>query len=66
MLGDNRPFCIAILAAFLEHVNDNIINTAIDTMNRHRPDYAQIKANITLNQAMTFEGGLYIANMHPA
>jgi len=65
VLGDSRPFCIAILVPISEHVNDTVINRAIDTINCHLPDYAQIKAHITLTQAMLFEDGLYTANMRP-
>jgi long-subunit acyl-CoA synthetase (AMP-forming) len=65
VLGDSRPFCIAILVPISEQINDNIINTAIDTINSHLPDYAQIKTHITLALGMTFEDGLYTANMRP-
>jgi len=65
VLGDSRPFCIAVLVPVSEQINDTIINNAIVKLNSHLPDYAQIKANITLTQAMSFKDGLYTANMRP-
>ena len=65
VLGDSRPFCMAVLVPASEQVNDTVINKAIDKINSHLPDYAQIKANIILTQAMKFEDGLYTANMRP-
>jgi long-chain acyl-CoA synthetase len=65
VLGDSRPFCMAVLVPISEQINDTVIDKAVDQINSHLPDYAQIKANITLNQAMTVEDGLYTANMRP-
>jgi long-subunit acyl-CoA synthetase (AMP-forming) len=65
VLGDSRPFCMAVLVPISEQIDDTIIDKAIDQINSHLPDYAQIKANIILAQAMTFEDGLYTANMRP-
>lgn len=65
LLGDSRPFCMVILVPISNQINDTVISKTIDKINSHLPDYAQIKANITLTQAMTFEDGLYTANMRP-
>lgn len=56
---------MAVLVPISEQIDDTIIDKAIDQINSHLPDYAQIKANIILAQAMTFEDGLYTANMRP-
>jgi long-subunit acyl-CoA synthetase (AMP-forming)/pyrroloquinoline quinone (PQQ) biosynthesis protein C len=65
LLGDSRPFCMAILVPISEQITEAVIQDAINKMNNQLPDYAQIKANIILTQAMGFEDGLYTANMRP-
>jgi long-chain acyl-CoA synthetase len=65
VLGDSKPFCMAILVPASEQISHAVINNAVNKINRNLPDYAQIKANIILTQAMSFEDGLYTANMRP-
>ncbi|AEP28340.1 AMP-dependent synthetase and ligase [Glaciecola nitratireducens FR1064] len=65
VLGDSRPFCMAVLVPISEKIQQAVISDAIDTVNSHLPDYAQIKANLMLSHSMTFEEGLYTANMRP-
>jgi long-chain acyl-CoA synthetase len=65
VLGDSRPFCMAILVPISEQIIEAVIQDAINKMNSQLPDYAQIKATIILTQAMGFEDGLYTANMRP-
>ena len=65
VVGDSRPFCIAVLVPISEQITHTTITNAIDKVNSHLPDYAQIKENLTLRRSMTFEDGLYTANMRP-
>jgi long-chain acyl-CoA synthetase len=65
VLGDSKPFCMAFLVPISEQISNTIINNAVNKINRNLPDYAQIKANIVLTHAMSFEDGLYTANMRP-
>ena len=65
VLGDARPFCIAVLVPISEQIIKSVINDAINKINSHLPDYAQIKDNIILTQTMGCEDGLYTANMRP-
>jgi len=65
VLGDSRPFCIAVLVPISAQISTATIHNAINKINSNLPDYAQIKDTIVLTQAMSFEDGLYTANMRP-
>jgi long-chain acyl-CoA synthetase len=65
VLGDSRPYCMAILVPISEQITEAVIQNAINKMNSQLPEYAQIKATIILTRAMGFDDGLYTANMRP-
>lgn len=62
LIGDEKPFCLAILVPIAPNISQQIIDDEIVKINTSLPDYAQIKALIVLDKAMLFEDGLYTSN----
>lgn len=65
LIGDSKPFCIAILTPFSSNISEQRIDQALYMINQTLPDYAQIKGRLILTQPMTYQQGLYTANGRP-
>ncbi|MEW6989214.1 AMP-binding protein [Colwelliaceae bacterium 6441] len=65
VLGDSKPFCLAIVTPSTLNTTHSVIQKTIDQVNNSLPDYAQIKAFISLNEPMSFAQGLVTANGRP-
>lgn len=65
LLGDSKPYCIALLRPLCAQIDEQQLAAAIDRVNQGLPDYAQVKKFICLNKALSFENGLLTANGRP-
>jgi long-subunit acyl-CoA synthetase (AMP-forming) len=65
VLGDARPYCVALLSAHPLDVSDEIIQGHIDRANARLPDYARIKRWHRLSQPLHSLPGLLTANGRP-
>lgn len=65
LVGDSKPFCTALLVPIMAGITRELIDIQINRLNASLPDYAQVKWPIVLQQPMSFEQGLYTANMRP-
>lgn len=52
VLGDSRPFCVALIAARSPQITDANIAAVIETVNEKLPDYARVKGWIRLAMPM--------------
>jgi long-subunit acyl-CoA synthetase (AMP-forming) len=64
VLGDARPYCVALLSARQAGITDDVIQQHIDRVNLRLPDYARIKRWHRLNQTLN-EQQLLTANGRP-
>jgi acyl-CoA synthetase (AMP-forming)/AMP-acid ligase II len=64
VLGDARPYCVALLSPRLPGTSDASIQKLIDQVNTGLPDYAQIKRWHRLHQSLS-QNGLLTANGRP-
>ena len=65
VIGDNKPFCIAIIVPASEKISLQLIEKMIDETNTSLPDYAQVKDFMVLDDPMQFENGLFTSNGRP-
>lgn len=65
VLGDARPYCVALLSARPFDVGEEIIQCHIDSINARLPDYARIKRWHRLSQPLHSQPGLLTANGRP-
>jgi long-chain acyl-CoA synthetase len=69
VLGDSKPFCIALLVPFSIETAASTpaatIQAVLDQVNTGLPEYAQIKDFIQLNKMMSFADGLTTSNGRP-
>jgi long-chain acyl-CoA synthetase len=65
VLGDARPWCVALLSPRDELTTDQQLATAVAAANARLPDYAQIKQWLRLRQPLAQGQGLVTANGRP-
>ncbi len=65
VFGDNRPYCIALIWTQNEWFKKADIEASVSMANQALPDYAQIKAWITLPTPLSYEAGTLTANGKP-
>jgi len=65
VLGDNKPFCIAIIVPLSTEISLQLIEQMVNETNASLPDYAQVKDFIVLDEPMLFEDGLFTSNGRP-
>ncbi|WP_169303085.1 AMP-binding protein [Thalassotalea mangrovi] len=65
VFGDAQAYCTAIVVPLNSHVTPQQITTTLQTINQSLPDYAQVKAHLSLSSPMTCESGLYTSNGRP-
>ena len=62
VLGDARPYCIALLTVVQDEVSDQQIQTWITQVNQTLPDYAQLKNWLRIPKPFCVENGLLTSN----
>ena len=65
VLGDAKPFCIALVFPRSSETQESEIENWVDHVNQMLPDYAQIKKWEKLRRAMTPEDNLMTTNGKP-
>jgi long-subunit acyl-CoA synthetase (AMP-forming) len=65
LVGEARPFCIALLSLRHTHVARQVIEAAIERINGRLPDYARIGAFYVLDQPLSPDNGLLTTNGRP-
>lgn len=65
VLGDARPYCVALLSVASEAITDATIDTWIEQVNRELPDYARIGNWCRLPQPLRLQPDLVTANGRP-
>lgn len=65
VFGDGKPFCTAIIYSNIPSATPALIENIIAQINDSLPDYAQIKAFISLEKPLTFEKELLTSNGRP-
>ncbi len=65
VLGDGRPYCVALLLPGNGEISEKDISLAVDEVNRGLPDYAKVEAWVRLRQPMSAEDGLLTENGRP-
>lgn len=65
VMGEGRPFCIALLLTADSKVTETGVSQQIQTLNTHLPDYAQIGAWWCLNEPLASVRGLVTSNGRP-
>ena len=64
LIGDNRPFCTALIFA-TETIDDDFIQGVVSQVNAKLPDYARIKNWLRLNTALSQKNGCLTSNGKP-
>jgi long-chain acyl-CoA synthetase len=65
VLGDARPYCVALIAAKDRQTSDIDIQMHIDSINADLPDYARIQRWYRLARPLSHAYGLYTENGRP-
>jgi len=65
VLGDARPYCVALLTPLHADASNNTIQKHIDQVNADLPDYAQVRRWHRLSQPLHSQSGLLTANGRP-
>ncbi len=65
VLGDARPYCVALLTPRRADTGDAVIQNHIDQVNAGLPDYAQVRRWHRLSQPLNAQPGLLTANGRP-
>ncbi|WP_085297188.1 AMP-binding protein [Cognaticolwellia mytili] len=65
VLGDDKPFCIAILVPLNRNMPERDIDQVMAQVNKGLPGYAQVKYQVNLQSAMNVEDGLFTTNGRP-
>lgn len=65
VLGDGRPFCIAIVVPLNSTASENNVEQAMAEINKVLPSYAQVQYQVIIKSPMNFEGGLFTTNGRP-
>jgi long-subunit acyl-CoA synthetase (AMP-forming) len=65
VLGDARPYCVALLTARDPDTTDAAIQKHIDQVNAGLPDYAQVRRWHRLSRPLSAQPGLLTANGRP-
>lgn len=65
VVGNNKPFCSALLVPITTDISIETINAALKQINDQLPDYAQIKKPLILTIPMSVNDGLYTENQRP-
>jgi long-subunit acyl-CoA synthetase (AMP-forming) len=65
VLGDGKPFCIAILVPLNCNMPAHDIEQIMAEVNKVLPGYAQVKYQVNLTSPMSVEGGLFTTNGRP-
>lgn len=65
VLGDARPFCVALLGARHDRINDAQIAAAVAAANARLPDYARVRQWLRLKEPLANGNGLLTANGRP-
>jgi len=65
VLGDDRPYCVALLTPRRPDTSDAQIQKHIDQVNANLPDYARIRRWHRLSRSLNSQTGLLTANGRP-
>ncbi|MFT6506393.1 AMP-binding protein [Colwellia polaris] len=65
VFGDGKPFCTAIIYSNIANSTHALLQNIIDQINDSLPDYAQIRAFVSLEKPLAFEKGLLTSNGRP-
>ena len=65
LLGENRPYCVALIYPQNKILSDNSIQKWLTVVNQDLPDYAQIKNWYRLPEALSHKQGLMTENNRP-
>ncbi len=65
VLGDARPFCVALLYSANPEITDQQLTTAVNRANSSLPDYARIRAWHRIQQPFSADNGQLTANFRP-
>ncbi|HET6563767.1 MAG TPA: AMP-binding protein [Xanthomonadales bacterium] len=65
VMGDARPYCVALLTPRQQVTSDLVIQQHIDQVNTGLPDYAQVKRWHRLKRPLSAQAGLLTANGRP-
>lgn len=65
VLGDARPYCVALLSPRLSETGDDLIQRHVDRVNLRLPDYARIKRWHRLSRPLASHQNLLTANGRP-
>ena len=65
VLGDGRPYCVALLLPGDSELNDNDIADAVEAANRTLPDYARVMKWLRLDTPLSTLDGLLTENGRP-
>jgi long-chain acyl-CoA synthetase len=65
VVGDDRPFCSALIAAADPATGNHCIESVLQSVNKKLPDYARIQRWHRLAKPLTHSDGLYTENGRP-
>jgi len=65
VLGDGRPFCVALLLPCNKTLSDEELLCAVEGANMNLPDYARVESWIRLDQPLSVEDGFLTENGRP-
>jgi long-subunit acyl-CoA synthetase (AMP-forming) len=65
VVGDDRPYCTALIATADPDTGDRTIQTWVDAVNAELPDYARIQRWSRLAHALSPADGLFTENGRP-
>jgi len=65
VLGDGRPYCVALLSPGDSELNDNDIADGVEAANRTLPDYARVMKWLRLDTPLSTLDGLLTENGRP-
>ena len=65
VLGDARPFCVALVYPARQDISNAQINASIEAANAALPDYARVQDWIRLASPLSADNGLLTENGRP-
>ncbi|HEY7775222.1 MAG TPA: long-chain fatty acid--CoA ligase, partial [Kineobactrum sp.] len=65
VVGDGRPFCVALLMPLDSSTSDLYLQVAVDAANTRLPDYARVRSWVRLGAPLSAAQDLLTANGRP-